>query len=763
MQRGKTTSSRSFFSTITGAEKIGTPMNQSIDRTTLHSLQADGQENTFAEYIGICWRRRWLILALTFGFAAAAAIWSYTQAPIYEAKATVVIEQEGAHSFDKDKSYPLDTSPEYFQTHFELMKSRKVLQGAARLLHLSEQPEYRPQSSGTTSWKDRFLPLAMNRWWGPKDTAGVSADEEEDLLLKQFSQHIEVMPVRGARLAHITVSSKDAQFAALAANTLASVYIDRTQELSAHSKEKAAQWFTDHLKELRDKVEASEQALYMFRSQHGLLEGAERQTVAAHSLTELNSELVKAEMKKADAKTRYEQIQSILHGRSESGAIDWSNLNASTEVLSSPLIQILRGQEIKASGQIAELSDKYGPLHPKMARAKAEVQDLREQIQREVQKIYDSVKREYDVALARESAIKEAVGRYRKDKIKVGQYEIEHGIMEREAQSSRHLYDIFLKVTKEADVASGMRAGNVYLADPAVSSSVPVKPKKKLNTMLGLLVGFMSGLAAALILEARDRSLKGPGDVERYLPSISLLGVVPLLPKTKALNGLSLLSTHPGAGAESFRTIRTSLLLSNPDQLPSSVLVTSPGESEGKTTLAVNLAMALAQLDDTRVVLIDGDLRAPHPHPIFDIETGNGRPKGLVDYLTARAGVYDIVHQTIVANLSVIPRGLCPPNPSELLHSKHMSRLLNGFREKGYHVILDAPPVLPVADPAVLAPQVDGVLLVVSAGTTTREACRSAILRLTSSGGKLLGVVLQKARLADVPYYASHYKNGVAD
>nr|MBA3754504.1 polysaccharide biosynthesis tyrosine autokinase [Nitrospira sp.] len=413
-------------------------------------------------------------------------------------------------------------------------------------------------------------------------------------------------------------------------------------------------------------------------------------------------------------------------------------------------------------GQVAELSDKYGPLHPKMARVKAELQDLREQIQHEVRKIYDSVKREYDMALARESAIKEAVSRYKKDKIKVGQYEIEHGILEREAQSTQHLYDIFLKVTKEADLSSGMRASNVYLADPAVPSSVPVRPKKKLDTMLGLLVGVMIGLAGALILEARDRSLKGPEDMERYLPSISLLGVVPLLPKASGSNGgVPMLSLHvPGLASESFRTLRTSLLFSSPGQLPSSVLITSPGESEGKTTLAVNLATALSQLEDTRVILIDGDLRKPNPHPIFEIETGNGRPKGLVDFLAGGASVQDILHQTVVPNLSVIPRGVCPPNPSELLHSKNMTRLLMGFRDKGYHVIVDAPPTLPVADPSVLAPQVDGVLLVVSAGQTTREACRLAVNRLKASGGNILGVVLQKARIADIPYYSKQYFNG---
>jgi succinoglycan biosynthesis transport protein ExoP len=313
-------------------------------------------------------------------------------------------------------------------------------------------------------------------------------------------------------------------------------------------------------------------------------------------------------------------------------------------------------------------------------------------------------------------------------------------------------------VAKEADLSAGLRASNVYLADPAMPSSIPVKPQKKLNTMLGLLVGLMTGVATALILEARDRSLKGPDDVERYLPSVSLLGIVPRFPMPQGANSTLLLSTQsPDPAAESFRTIRSSLLLSNPSQMPSRLLITSPGESEGKTTLAVNLAKAMAQLDDARVILIDADLRKPYPHPIYAIQTDNGQPKGLVDYLAGSAEIRDIVHQSEIAKLSVIPSGDRPCNPSELLHSKHMSYLLRWLREQRFHVILDAPPVMPVADPTVLAPQVEGVLLVVSAGETTREACRSAIQRLTAARGNFLGVVLQKARPSDFPYYSRHY------
>ena len=739
-------------------------MNQKSGIITVGPVQADGSENNLAEYMSICRRHVWLIGIATLGCAILAAVWSYMQTPLYGGKATVAIEQEGPGALEKDRYRAADTSPEYFQTHFELMRSHYVLEKAAQLLNLSERPEYQARQSAFKVTGLALLPESIRELLKPtEDEALTSQEEREDRLLKTFSDHIEVMPIRGARLAHITVNSEDPKFAAQAANTLALVYIERAQELTSSSKEKAAQWFTSHLEELRNKVQASQQALYLFRAKHGLLEGQEQKAVAAQKFVEVNSELLKAEMRKTEAQSRYQEIESVLRSRTEKGTTDWSNLDASTEVLSSPLIQTLRAQEIKASGEVAELSDKYGPLHPKLARSKTELEALRQRIQSEIHKIRDSVKHEYDVALARERAVKNTVSRHSQEKIQLEQYQIEHGMLEREAQSSQHLYDMFLKVSKEADLSSGMRNNNVYLADPAVPTSIPVKPRKGLNTMLGLLVGLISGVGLALVRDARDRSLKGPDDLERYMPTMSLLGMVPLLPKPDAASGNLLLPANRwGPAAESFRTIRSSLLLSSPSALPLCVLITSPGESEGKTTLAVNLATVTAQLEDTRVLLIDADLRKPHAHPIFDIQTGNGKPKGLVDFLTGRADLAEIIHQTDIANLYVIPSGDCPPNPSELLHSKQMSKLLIWYREKGFHVILDAPPVLPVADPTILAPQVNGVLLVVSAGETTREACQTAIRRLTASGGKFLGIVLQKAPVTNYPYYSGHYMNSTS-
>jgi polysaccharide biosynthesis transport protein len=735
-------------------------MDRNTDFIPFQSPQSDDSENALADYAGACRRRIWLIVGCTVGFAAVAAVWSLMQTPLYQAKATVVVDKAGPSGLERDREYRQDLTPEYFQTQFELMKSHHIFQRTAQLLHLSERPEYKPNPSALKSlWGSIFPgPPSMDAVERKNGAGGPSLEEEvDDRLLKRFAETVEIVPIRGARLAHVIATSEDPQFAALIANTLASVYIERTQELNAVSKEKAAQWFTNNLDGLRKKAEAAQQALYRFRVKHGLLGGKDRQSAATQANSELDSELVRAEMKRVEAQSRMEQLQSVLRNRTgQNGVteIDWSSLDALTEVLNSPLIQTLRAQEIRASGQVAELAEKYGPLHPKLGRAQAEMQDLRERIRQEAQKIFDSVKHEYNAASSRVRVMKEAAGRHRQEKIQLEQHEVEYGILEREAESTQHIYDVFLKQTKEADLPVGLGAANVYLADAAVPSSIPVKPRKQLNTLLGLLLGLMTGVGLALVLEARDRTLKGPKDLERYLPKVSLLGVLPLLPKAGTGESTRLLTDQSsGATAESIRIIRTSVLLSSPNELPACVLITSPGENEGKTTLAVSLAIALAQLKNARVLLIDADFRKPPHRYIHGIQRNGNQTKGLAGFLSGSMKLEEVIHQTDIPNLSVIPRGKRPSNPSELFHSKQMRLLLNRCREEGYHVILDAPPVLPVTDPVILARQVDGVLMVASVGQTTREACRLAIQRLTGAGGNILGIVLQKVHVPDNSYF----------
>ena len=292
-----------------------------------------------------------------------------------------------------------------------------------------------------------------------------------------------------------------------------------------------------------------------------------------------------------------------------------------------------------------------------------------------------------------------------------------------------------------ATLPAGWRDRLVALATP---STIPVKPRKGMNIFMGLMVGILTGMGVAFVQNQRDRSLKGPQDVKRYLPSRSLHGMIPLLDAKDVWD-------HHMAAAENYRMVRTSVLLSIPDRCVTALLVTSPGVGEGKTTLAINLGMVMAQLENMRVILIDADVRRPMLQRAF-FDDGERR-KGLAHFLSGKAGFEEIVHATKIPNLWVVPHGRIPHNPAELLHSGRMAALLARCLSEGYRVIVDAPPVLCVTDPMILASQVDGVLFAVSAGKTDREACRLAMEQIEAAGGKILGMVMQKVRLHETPYY----------
>ena len=748
--------------------------------SSLHHLDAEElsvqREMTLGEHLFVIRRYVWIILCLAVGGAAIAGGWSLMRTPLYEATASVVIDREGPGLFDRDRESLYDSSPEYLQTHFELLKSHEVLRRTADLLKLWEQPEYQVKSRFARLIDElRQRVYEMFGGDGSLTSAHDKATEEDGAQhseLGQFRRHILVSPVRGSRVVHITVQSHDARFAAKAANTLAAVYIDNVMELKAGTKEKASKWFSTHLEELRRKVEESEYNLYSYRSKYGLMDAHERQMVATQQFSELNSEMVKAEMKRADALARYQQIASLIHHQAphkNETAIregdEAAGLAEATEILHSPLIQVLRTEEIKASARAAELADKYGPLHPKMMHARSELDDLRQRIQKEMQKIYSSIKHEYETIVARVKMIREAVERHKEEKMKLEQHEVEHAILDREAQSNRQLYDTFLRQMKETNLTSGMLMSNIYLADPAVASTAPVQPRMKLNILLGLIAGLLGGIGLAFMMDYRDHSFKSSDEIERYLPSLPLLGVVPIqLNGSRKLLGIITLHSnghggwHPtlltdgnGSGpmmdpwisAESYRTIRTNILLPSTARPFMSLLITSPGEREGKTTLAVNLAFAMVQLEGLRIVLINADLRKPSSRRFFGEQAEASR--GLAHYLMSQATVADILNPTHIPNLFVIPPGMVPPNSSELLHSKRMSDLLTQLTESGFQVIVDAPPVLPVADALILSTQTEGVVLVISERETDRDACRVAINRITGCGGKLLGVILQKS------------------
>ncbi|MBD0305441.1 MAG: polysaccharide biosynthesis tyrosine autokinase [Nitrospiraceae bacterium] len=706
------------------------------------------------DYVRVILKRRWAVLGLFGSVVLAAVLYLLMQPAMYESTVSLLVEPSGPNVMSKvvEEVYiPTNVSIDYYKTQYELLKSHQTLQQTARRLDLKSHREYarKPLGMLASRWEGIKTTVALLASTIGHEPSDVSESEAERRLVDDFREHITVKPVPNSRIVRVTVESVDPHLAAEAANTIASVYITRSLEMKIGASEEASRWIAARVDELRRKVEHSERTLHDFASRYGLVSVDDRKRLVTQKLGDLNTQLVQAETKRVEAEARFKQLESVM-GNSRV-------LESSAEVLSSVLIQNLRAQEMQMAQKVAELGEKYGPKHPAMVQATSELRELQAGIQAEVKKVYASLKAEYEVAQARERVIRNALNQQKADVMAAGQHEVQYGILEREVQSNRQLYEMFLKRMKETDIATEIRTSNIYVADPGIVSLVPVKPKKIQTMFLATLLGLAGGVGFAFFLEYMDSTIKSPEDIAQHLPGLAFLGFLPVFtPPTKTSHGVDL-ATHQAPQslfAEHLRTIRTGLILSAADKPPTSFLVTSATEAEGKSVFSANLAIAFTQLGRP-TVLIEGDFRKPRLQSVF----GLNLTRGLSHYLVGEAELHEIMVSTPVPYLKIIPCGAIPPNPAELLQSQRMQDLLESFQKEQIYTVVDCSPVLAVTDPVIVGHRVDGVILVVRAAHTTRQTARMAARVLRDGKIKILGVVLQRLKARELSaYYGSYYK-----
>ena len=691
----------------------------------------DGQSanlgETLKEYLGIVRRRIWLILIITATTTGLAAWWSLNQIPLYQSTAGIVVEDKASKIMEISSENAQRLNSGGLQTHLKLIKSFPVLQETVARLNISEAPEYENFS-------------------GSSDPGLVGA----------FAGHVETGVYKKSNLVQLFVSSENPEFAAQAANVLADVYIDHISDLHGQTKQTASQWFETHIDDLRTKLSESEQALYDYAAEIGVTNLPEQQQLIDDKLNQLNAELNQTEMKRLELQARAEQLQTEFTSQKDGKG----SIGSTSALVESTIIENLEAEDVELSRQVTLLSERYGPLHPKMITAQTKLNNLRNHLQREILKATSTLQNTYNRVLAKERLLRKKVKALTSQKVKLDQVAMRYGILNREAASNRGLFDLYLKQMGEADISTKIKTSNIFLAESALPSGKPFKPNNPKNIGIGFILGLMASLGFVFASEMLNQKLKGPKDFDRQLTGIPCLGVIPLVPKKKKLQ----INRKAGDGylaliEDRYAYIRTSVLLAFPPNEPISLMITSPGGQEGKSTLAVNLAKSLAQLSAHKVILIDGDLRRPTIHHLIPVQNGKKEQKGLTDYLMGTAKVEDILHTTNLPNLRIIPAGSDISNPADLLHSTRLNSLTQWIREEGYHLIVDSPPTLAIPDALVLAKHVSKTLVAISSCETTSEAARLTLQQLRNHQVDIIGVVMQKTPLDRTPY---HYRNSQA-
>jgi polysaccharide biosynthesis transport protein len=732
---------------------------------------ADAEEGPdLRAYWGIIKKRRWTILSILAITFTVVLIVTVREKPIYRAEALLEIERENPNIPTVQELFQLeDVSDNYLETQYKILQSDTLARRVIDQLHLSQVKEFNPPNGG---W-----------FWGNTHAAAQTDasnvdPETEQAMLARFNDRLSVDPVRRSRLVQVSFESQDPEIAAKAVNALASNYIQENLESRWQAAQNASEWLSRQLQSLKAKLEKSEDDLQHYAQNNGLLfletEKGDTENIVDERLRLLQDELTKAQADRYAKESLY-RLTQVGDDSALPGVVD------------NKLMQDLTARLADLEREKAALTPTFTSDYPKVEQVQSQIDDIESTLSRERKRAAQGIVDDYLAAVRREALVREAFEQQQEQANHVAARAVQYNILKREVDTNKQLYEGLLQRLKEAGVSAGINASNIRIVDAAVPPTKPVSPRPVLNLGLALFVGLGCGVGTAFIQEHLDNTLKNSADVERLLrvPALAVIPSRELLSHTNSGYGLAehgssvpngngkhaLLEKIPekswiridgngiqhSALSEAFRGLRTSVLLSAAGRPPRSLTFVSAEPGEGKTTVAGNLAISLAQLGK-QVLLIDGDMRRPCIHKLFGIEEHSD---GLVTYLTGAQEWRQLVRATGMTGLDCLVCGPVPPNPSELLSSDRMLTLIREALTEYEFVLVDAPPLLNVADGRILATLVEGAILVVKGEFTPRELAQQAQLHIRDVGARLLGAVLNDVDVRHHGYYKGYYRYGV--
>lgn len=714
----------------------------------------------FRDYLNVIQKFRWTVISALFIVVFSVAIIDFTAQSIYQATAKMIIEKDNPNIVSIQEVMSIDASgTDYYQTQYKIIESRTVAREVIKRLQLDQSKEFfpepadhflanllRPMAEKIKSWRIALKDLMNKGKDIPETNQTIDAE-----LVDDFIEQISVEPIRNSRLVDINFEAKDPALAAEIANTISEAFIDHSLTTRLHAIKDALDWLNERITKERVRVEDAEKKLQAYREKHNIITefSGEVETVTAQKLAELNTQVVDAESARVEAETKYKQALRLQDNPLISASIP--------EVIDNPLIQQIKKAEVDLYTKISELSEKYGSQHPKMLAAETELVTLQKRRINEVRRIIDSLNNAYEVTLAREKSLKEALANQKNEALSLNKKAIEYGVLKREAEGAREMYEVLIKRFKETSVTEDITTSNIRIIDQAEVPKDPIKPKKMRDLLLATVLGMMLGIGLAFFFDHLDNTVKNPDELEQRF-NIPCLGMIPVFQnKDKSDDGMGvpeLVTTQltKSTISEAYRSIRTKILFSSAELVPKVIMFTSSMAQEGKTTTSANLAVTMAQAG-SKVLLIDCDLRRPRVHHILGLH----RDTGITNVLVGNCDLTDVIMETSIPNLYAIACGPIPPNPSELLGAKQMGKTLNVLKEKFDRIIIDTPPISAVTDAVVMAKYVEGVVIVVRAHQTKYELIQNALKNLTSINATILGAVLNDVDMEKNAYYYQNY------
>lgn len=714
----------------------------------------DEKEIHLRDYINVILKRRNTVITFFIVVFVIVFIGTVSTTPLYMASSKVVIERADPGVLVGNYAY-MHYEPEFYETQYQLIKSAAVSRKVVDMLNLEasydtyikNESDLLPSIGDIAGWFSGFFSSVL----GTKKIAEEGTENtfsRADLLAKTISGGIVVKPVKNSKMAEISYISSNPELARVIANTVAQAYIETILDLNMSSVRHGIEWMTIKAQEQKEKLEKSEETLQKYIKSHNFVIIENKLAIVPQQISELNSMLTRSELKKKEVENLYSKVKDISDNSGEAETV--------SAIATEPTLQSLRQQIIKSEQNIKELSHKYGHKHPLMLKSVEELNLLKSKRDQEIKRIVESIRHEYELSKDNEATLKKRLAEVKRDAINLNEQMMEYNIINREVESNKQIHDALIKKINEQGVIEQSRTVNVMIVEKAEKPKSPFKPRKAMNLLLGIIVGLFGGIGIAFFVEYLDNTVKSPDDAESKL-GLPIIGMIPLITSVDKPIETVLLDDNSSSFSESFKAIRTAIILSSAEKPPRKILITSSVPGEGKTVTSVNLAVAIAQ-SGYKVLLIDADLRKPRIHKVFAFDNS----KGLSTYLAGASGA-DILKDSPVAGLSIITSGPVPPNPSELLSSKKMTEILDIYTEMHDFIICDSPPVLTVTDSLILSKLLDGTILVTRADVTTYENAKKCIKSLASVNAHMLGIGINAVDIKKGGYsnyyYSSHYSS----
>jgi exopolysaccharide transport family protein len=698
----------------------------------------------FVEYWRSIQKRKWQIIGLAIGVTLITAMVVFSMRPVYQSTAVVLIEFGKSKVVSIEEVYTgASANREYLQTQVEILKSRELAKKVVAKLILSKHPDFDPTLSQQGIFGLKWRNWLPSSWLS--EPPALTEEKILDRVEKAFMSNLEVLPIRNTQLVKISFESYDKELAAKVPNALADAYIEGDLEAKVQMTQKASGWLTERLTGLRKKLEESEKTLQQFRERERIVDvkGAAMSGVG-RQLDEFTTGLVAARQRRAEAENSYNQVQQAVRNH--------QSLDSLPVILKHQQYVSFKDKEAEASRKYAELSQRYGKEHPKLLAAEMDLKSAQENLKRQVDFVVASITKEYEVARANEQALERALGQAKSDVQGLNRKEYELGVLDREVAANRQLYDMFLNRFKQTDVSSDMQGTIARVVDPSIVASSPAKPQKTRIVAIALVIGLFLGVLMALLLDRLDNTFKTSADVEARV-GLPVLGVGPLIKDTKKIPPQRIfIDDNQSVFAESIRTIRTAVMLSALDEPKKILMVTSSIPQEGKTTISINLALALSHVK--RVLLIDADMRRPSLGKSLGFAPD---APGLSHFVAGSAPISKCIYPFEGSNLHVMPSGIIPPNPLELLMSNRFKEVLKTLSETFDYIVIDSAPVHLVSDALILSHLVNEIVFVTKADSTPFQVARTGIRRLQAAGGNVLGVVLNQLDMVKSEKYYGDY------